>query len=149
MVDPKKQERAKPAEARKEVKHTGSKEILAVIRIRGEINIKGDIKDTLDMLRLRRKHACVVIEKNASNLGMLQKVKDYSTWGEIDEGTLKLLIEKRAEMNPEDPKRTKPYFRLSPPRGGFERKGIKTSFQRGGALGYRGKDINNLIKRMI
>jgi large subunit ribosomal protein L30 len=40
-------------------------------------------------------------------------------------------------------------FRLSPPRGGFERKGIKTPFTMGGALGNRKEKINDLIKRMI
>jgi len=41
------------------------------------------------------------------------------------------------------------FFRLTPPRGGFERAGIKKSYAVGGALGYRGKDINKLITRMI
>ena len=44
--------------------------------------------------------------------------------------------------------RIKP-FRLNPPRGGFERKGIKVSFNSGGALGYRGEKINSLIKKML
>ncbi|MBW2970579.1 hypothetical protein KY320_00300, partial [Candidatus Woesearchaeota archaeon] len=46
-------------------------------------------------------------------------------------------------------KKLKPYFRLSPPRGGFERKGVKNSFKSGGAAGYRGSKMNELIKRMI
>ncbi len=41
----------------------------------------------------------------------------------------------------------KPIFRLSPPKNGYE--GIKRSFSNKGALGYRGKEINKLIKRMI
>jgi large subunit ribosomal protein L30 len=41
----------------------------------------------------------------------------------------------------------KPIFRLSPPRKGYE--GNKKSYQNGGALGYRGKDINDLIQRML
>ncbi|MEM4248194.1 MAG: 50S ribosomal protein L30 [Candidatus Nanoarchaeia archaeon] len=43
----------------------------------------------------------------------------------------------------------KQFFRLHPPIGGFERAGIKSSYAEGGALGYRGKDINKLIERMI
>lgn len=43
----------------------------------------------------------------------------------------------------------KQFFRLSPPRLGFERKGIKKAFALGGALGYRKDKINDLIKRMI
>ena len=43
----------------------------------------------------------------------------------------------------------KKFFRLSPPRKGFGRKGIKFAFTKGGALGYRGIKINDLIKRML
>jgi large subunit ribosomal protein L30 len=39
--------------------------------------------------------------------------------------------------------------RLHPPRGGYERKGIKISFNLGGALGYRGDKINKLISKML
>jgi len=41
----------------------------------------------------------------------------------------------------------KPIFRLNPPKKGYE--GIKRSFVNKGALGYRGKEINKLIERMI
>lgn len=40
-------------------------------------------------------------------------------------------------------------FRLKPPVGGHEKKGIKKPYVLGGALGYRGKDINQLLGRMI
>ena len=41
----------------------------------------------------------------------------------------------------------KPLFRLNPPKKGYE--GIKRAYVNKGALGYRGKDINKLITRMI
>jgi large subunit ribosomal protein L30 len=43
----------------------------------------------------------------------------------------------------------KKFFKLSPPRQGFEKKGIKTPFSMGGVVGYRKEKINNLIQRMI
>ena len=43
----------------------------------------------------------------------------------------------------------KQFFRLHPPIGGFERKGIKKPYSIGGALGYRKEKINNLIKKML
>ena len=43
----------------------------------------------------------------------------------------------------------KQFFKLNPPRSGFERKGIKVPFSLGGALGYRKNNINDLIKRMV
>ncbi len=43
----------------------------------------------------------------------------------------------------------KMFFRLSPPKKGFERKGIKAPFSQGGVLGYRKEKINELIMRMV
>ncbi|MEM0379812.1 MAG: 50S ribosomal protein L30, partial [Desulfurococcaceae archaeon] len=42
----------------------------------------------------------------------------------------------------------KPVFRLHPPQGGFK-KSIKKPYGDGGELGYRGRDINELIMKMI
>jgi len=123
--------------------------LLAVIRIRGIIGLTQKITDTLKMLNLFRKNCCSVVENTPSNLGMIKKAKDYITWGEIDQETLKLLIEKRSEINPKDPKKTKKFFRLNSPKGGFEKKGIKVPFVSGGVLGSRGKKINDLLKKMI
>jgi len=138
---------------------------IAVIRVRGVTGIRKEIKDTLEMLRLHRKNYCVVIENIPTNLGMLKKVKDYVTYGEIDEETYKELVAKRAEdyngrvtdstgkikynkFREVEGKKIKPYFRLSPPRKGFG-KSIKQPFVKGGALGYRKEMINELIKRML
>jgi len=74
----------------------------------------------------------------------VEKVKDLVTYGEINEDTLKELIEKRGKKIKE-----KYFFRLHPPRGGFERKGTKVSYKLGGAVGYRGDKINDLIRRMM
>ena len=41
----------------------------------------------------------------------------------------------------------KPVFRLHPPRKGY--KDSKKAFNEGGTLGYRGEEINTLIKRMV
>jgi large subunit ribosomal protein L30 len=42
----------------------------------------------------------------------------------------------------------KPRFRFHPPRGGFKRS-LRRAATDGGELGYRGSDINGLVKRMI
>lgn len=124
-----------------------SKNTIAVILLRGFIGMKQDVKDTLYMLRLRKKHVCVVLEDNPSNKGMITKIKDYVTFGEISDETLKELITKRGSKY--DQKTSKGFFELHPPRGGFERKGIKKPYQAGGALGNRGTKINDLIKKML
>ena len=43
----------------------------------------------------------------------------------------------------------KPVFRLKPASKGLEGKGMKAEFSMGGSFGYRGKEINSFLKRMI
>ena len=122
-----------------------------MILIRGVINVDKQVKDTLHNLRLRKKLSCVVVDNTPSNKGMLDKCKDYITWGEIDNETEKELKEKRGKKtkDKEGKEVEKKFYNLHPPRKGFERKGIKVTFKVGGALGYRGDKINALIKRML
>lgn len=123
---------------------------IAAIRIKGPIKTGSEKNDTFKMLKLYRKNYCVVLDKTPSIVGMVKKVGDNVTWGEIDDSTLKELTAKRGEKTKKDGKEAlKPFFRLSPPKGGFERKGIKVPFSLGGALGYRGEKINDLIRRML
>ena len=123
------------------------KKELVVILVRGLHDIDVDIKHALDTLRLRKKHVCVIVEDNPVNRGQLQKLKDYVAYGEIDAETKKALIDARGEKDAEG--NLKPFFRLSPPKGGFPRKGIKKPYSMGGSLGYWGKDINKLVMKMI
>lgn len=140
---------------------------MAVVLVRGLVGLKSEVKETLKLLRLTHKNHCVVAENNATNRGMIRKVKDYVTWGEIDEATFNQLVEKRGEeyLGPEkdskgkidykrrffvyNNKKFKKYFRLNPPAKGFGRKGIKMPFNLGGGLGYRGEKIKDLLQRMI
>ena len=150
-------------QAKKVVAGSGNK--FVVVLVRGLIDLSHDVKDTLAMLRLFRKNHAVVVDNTPIIRGMIVKVKDNVTWGEIDDATIKELIEKRGEeflARKTDVKKKykyatfsfngkdyKPYFRLNPPRKGFGRKGIKVPFSVGGGLGYRGEKINDLIKRML
>ena len=140
---------------------------IAVVRVRGISGVRHDMRKTLRMLRLFRRNNCVVLENTPSNLGMIMKVKDFVTFGEIDDKTYQELVDKRGsdfKGREESSKgvikyknnfvkvgsrKIKPYFRLSPPRGGFERKGTKVSFKNGGVLGYREAKMADLIKKMI
>ncbi len=118
---------------------------LAVVLVRGLICSRSDIRDTLVMLRLLRKNACVLVPDTPGVRGMLQKAKDYVTWGRIDQGTIAKL-ESRAKAGGAG---AKAVFHLHPPRKGFGRKGIKRSFAAGGALGDRGEKMNDLLQRML
>lgn len=118
-----------------------NKSKIAVILIRGLVEVKQEIKDTLRMLNLQKKHACIIIEDNKINRGMLKKAENYITYGEITEETIKELKEKRPS--------SKKFYSLHPPKGGFERSGIKKPYNLKGALGNRKEKINELIKKMI
>lgn len=140
--------------------------MIAVIRIRGLVDVSKDVEETLNRLRLRKKFSCIVVKEKPEIIGMIEKVKDYVTYGEINEETFKELLKKRGRLIDktkkieienviekflkEDKKleelNIKPFFRLHPPRGGL--KSIKKHFPKGD-LGYRGDKINDLIKRML
>lgn len=151
---------------------------IAIIQIRGTVKTHPDVKKTLELFRLKQKHACVVVDDNEVSRGMLKKVKDYTTYGNIDEQLFSEMLEKRGEcigkqtlveqkvdfkelaanyykgeikLRDFEPKhQVKPYFRLHPPKGGFEKGGIKKTYVQGGVLGERNPEaITQLIKKML
>jgi large subunit ribosomal protein L30 len=70
----------------------------AIVRIRGGVNTRPEIIDTLDLLHINRVNHCVVVKEDPHYRGMIQKVKDYVAWGNIDDATLALLLEKRGRL---------------------------------------------------
>ena len=71
---------------------------IAVIRIRGTVNVRKDIADTLKMLRLHKPHHAVLIPFTESYKGMLLKAQRLIAWGEIDFDTLVELLKKRGRI---------------------------------------------------
>lgn len=155
-----------------------SDNLVAIIRIRGKVKVMGTIEDTLELINLNRVNHCVFYKDTKAIRGMIFKGKDYITWGESTKESIervlmkrgrlvgdkritdkwlkenKLDISKLAELfinNPKDVYKlgVKPVFRLTPPSKGFERKGVKTSYSVGGALGDRKEKINDLLLKMI
>jgi len=150
---------------------------LIVIRLKGQAGIPPDVKYTLKLLRLHKKFHATIVDDTPSIKGMLHKIKDYVTWGEIDKETLTELIKYRGRLSGnrkvteeyvkklgfnsiEDLAEAilagklkvkdvmKPVFRLHPPKGGFKYT-IKRQYGNFGEAGYRGEAINELVKRMI
>jgi len=137
----------------------------AVIRIRSGVHRSYEVNDTMMMLRLNRRMHCIVVKESDSANGMLNKVKDDITWGEISDEVLKKMIIKRGrkerneKLTTEEAEKAfseirsgkkamiKPVFRLTPPSKGFK-KSIKQQYPNG-EIGYRGEKINELILRMI
>ena len=112
---------------------------LIIIRVRGQVKVRHDITKALDLLNLNKKNHAAIVEDDPTHKGMITTINSFVAWGEANEETV-LLLEKKKEGNK---------IRLSPPRKGYGRKGIKVSFKAGGALGYRGDKINDLVKRML
>lgn len=150
----------------------------AIIRLRGSVNTKPEIKDTLKMLRLNQINHCVVVPDTPNYKGMIQKVKDYVAYGTINADTLALILENRGRVVGGE-RLTDEYVAKN---SGFKsirefaealvsgkadmsdvaglnpvfrmhppRKGhagLKRTFQQGGALGNYGEDISLLVEKM-
>jgi large subunit ribosomal protein L30 len=71
---------------------------IVVIRIRGSVNVNRDIEKTLMNLRLKRVNNAVFIDDRPTYRGMLQTVKDYVTWGEVDQKDVGLILKNRGEL---------------------------------------------------
>lgn len=69
----------------------------ALVQVRGEVNINGDIRDTLDMLNLGRVNHATLVPEEPSYVGMITKVNDYVAHGRPSQETVELLIERRGE----------------------------------------------------
>lgn len=152
--------------------------MFAVIRIRGAVGTSRKMEDTLKMLRLNDVNNCVLTPETPDYKGMVEKTRDFVTYGEIDKETLVKMLRKRLRLSGnervdeknlkdvtnfdsfekfadallegkvklKDFEKIKPVFRLTPPSKGF--KSVKEHYPKGD-LGYRGKEINELIERMI
>jgi|YelNatPaOPRAMG01_1025707.scaffolds.fasta_scaffold25099_7 large subunit ribosomal protein L30 len=149
--------------------------LLVVVRTKGSANLPSDVRRTLAQLRLLRVFSACLVPSSPDYLGMLRTAKDVVCWGEIERGLLERLLAKRGrlvgnrrlteenlrrfsglgsvreladtiysrKLQLRDVKGMKPFFRLSPPKGGF--KGSKKK----GYSGYLGREINELVTRML
>jgi len=116
--------------------------MLAVIRLRGRIGIKPDIRKTLELLKLDRKFTLAIVPDTPDFRGMIKRVNDYVTWGEVSEQVVEKLKKELRNCG-----KSFPVFHLHPPRGGF--KGSIKKHLPYGELGYRGKEIEKLIEKML
>jgi len=136
-----------------------------VVRMKGTVNTPYWARTTLDLLLLDKRFRATMIPAKDNTKGILDKIKHYVSWQEIDVPTTKELLEKKArkegykKLTTEDIaklgfkstddlaqslvegtatlsklKTVKPWFALSPPRGGFKRK-TKKMYGEGGILG--------------
>jgi len=69
----------------------------AIVQLRGEINIKGETLDTLEMLNLGRVNHATFVPEQPTYEGMIAKVNDYVAHGTPSQETVELLLERRGE----------------------------------------------------
>ena len=152
---------------------------LAVVRIRGNTGISQEREEILRQLHLTRKNHATILNSSPSVLGTLQRVKDYTTWGEVDHITVELLLRERGalkghkKLTEERVKQSLRYESLaelakclcegSVSLSHLEslkpvfrlhppRKGFKGSIKKPypeGEIGYRGGMISSLLTKMI
>lgn len=152
--------------------------MFAVVRILGKAGMSKDIEDTLKMLRLSAAHNCVILPNTASYKGMLEKVKDVATYGEISKEVLAAMLKKRGRLVG-DKRIDEAALKKITNHDNFEKfaegliagkiklkdfeeiypvfrltppsKGFKSTKQHypKGDLGYRGEKINELLERMV
>ncbi|MEM3412158.1 MAG: 50S ribosomal protein L30 [archaeon] len=144
-------------------------DLLAVIQIRSMLGANPEVRTTLKLLNLGKIHSCTVVPNNEYYLGMLKVVKDYVTWGEINQKIFEELLLKKGKINGkkieeedlnlinmDDLEAGKiklkdlgivPRFGLNSPKKGFK-KSKKFQYPKG-ELGDRGENINELLGRML
>ncbi|EQD30407.1 50S ribosomal protein L30P, partial [mine drainage metagenome] len=70
------------------------KKIIAAIRVRGRVNVRHDIAETLERLRLKRPNNCIILSPTDSYRGMLKMCNNYIAYGEVDEDIISKLLKK-------------------------------------------------------
>lgn len=115
--------------------------MIAAVKVRGSIDARHKAKRTLEDLNMNKRNQCVVFEDSDSIRGMLNRAKDYITYGEISDETLEKLEERKGEeLESGDT------VNLTPPTGGF--KNTKKQVGQGGSLGKR-ENLDELIQKMV
>ncbi|HET6516862.1 MAG TPA: 50S ribosomal protein L30 [Nitrosopumilaceae archaeon] len=70
-----------------------------VVRIKGQVDVPHWAKTTLELLKLEKKFRATIIPVKENTLGMLNKVKHYVCWQEVDSALAKELLDKKARVS--------------------------------------------------
>ena len=70
-----------------------------VVRIKGQADVPYWAVTTLKLLKLEKKFRATIIPAKENTLGMLNKVKHYVSWQEIDNSTTKELLDKKGRKS--------------------------------------------------
>lgn len=150
-----------------------------MVKVRGTISAQREVRETLQLLRLTRTNNAVLIDNRPSYIGMLYRVQNYVTWGEVSKETVALMLKERGRLaggkKLTDESVEKLGFKsidsladaIASCKAEYQKlpnvqpvfklrppsKGFKgktkKSFTAGGEAGYRGERITDIIKRMV
>ncbi len=70
-----------------------------VVRIKGQADVPHWAQTTLKLLKLERKYRATILPAKENTLGMLNKVKHYVSWHEIDSALAKELLDKKGRKS--------------------------------------------------
>ena len=70
-----------------------------VVRIKGQADVPHWATTTLKLLKLEKKYRATILPAKENTLGMLNKVKHYVSWQEIDSGLAKELLDKKGRKS--------------------------------------------------
>ena len=149
-----------------------------VVRIKGQADVPHWAVTTLKLLKLDKKFRATIIPAKENTLGMLNKIKHYVSWQEIDISTTKELLDKKGrktgykKITPEDFSKIgfktvddlassltegkSSLTKLSPlkpwfalaPPKGGFKRSTKKLYEQKGILGHN-KELNTLVRSMM
>lgn len=70
-----------------------------VVRIKGQVGVPYWAKTTLNLLKLEKKFRATIIPAKENTMGMLNKVKHFVSWQEVDHAIAKELLDKKARKS--------------------------------------------------
>jgi large subunit ribosomal protein L30 len=147
-----------------------------VVNLHGQINVPRATRETLVQLGLGKRFSATVVGDDPVSKGAVHLCKDYVAWAPIDAGLLEAILKARGRLSntrtldeealkdmgyktyadlaqamikgeTSGSKELKPFFGLSPPRGGFKRSS-RRQFREGGILGENPK-LGEIVRRML
>jgi large subunit ribosomal protein L30 len=69
----------------------------AIVQLRGEVDMSGDVHDTLKMLNVHAVNHCTLVPENDAYRGMITKVNDFVAHGSPSADVVATLVRRRAE----------------------------------------------------
>lgn len=150
---------------------------LLVVNLRGLVNTRTPVRTTLEQLRVGRRFNATIVPDDNVHRGMLNLAKDHLAWCRLTADTAEYLLKAKSERSTgtkvveaqiskeygsfhdiatqladgkiklNSIEKIRPFFRLSPPRGGFKRS-VRRQYRDGGILGPN-EDLSSLVEKMI